>query len=152
MYSSDTFYITYCVVAIILYVLLVIGLYKMFVKAGEPGWKAIIPIYNTYIMFKISWKTSMFWIYFFTVLVGTVLGQVVSVMSVASPAETTGLILAIIAFILLIIAVVVNVIMCHRLSKSYGHGVGYTLGLIFLNLIFILILGLGSSQYKKLED
>ena len=149
MYSLYTLSITYCVVAIILYVLCVVGLYKMFVKAGEPGWKAIIPIYNTYIMFKISWKTSMFWIFFFTYIVGYVLCQVVSV---ASPAETTGLILAIIGFILLVIAIVVNVIMCHRLSKSYGHGVGYTIGLIFLNLIFTLILGLGSSQYKKLED
>lgn len=30
------------------------GLWKTFEKAGEPGWAAIVPIYNLYIMVKIS--------------------------------------------------------------------------------------------------
>lgn len=34
--------------AIAVYVIQVIGLWKMFTKAGIPGWKAIIPVYNTY--------------------------------------------------------------------------------------------------------
>ncbi len=33
----------------------IIGLWKMFTKAGEPGWKCIIPYYNLYIMFKLFW-------------------------------------------------------------------------------------------------
>jgi hypothetical protein len=33
------------------------------------------------------------------------------------------------------------------LSKSFGHGVGFTLGLIFLSPIFIPILGFGGSLY-----
>jgi len=33
------------------------GLWKIFEKFGEPGWAAIIPIYNIYIMFKIiGWE------------------------------------------------------------------------------------------------
>jgi hypothetical protein len=31
-----------------------VGWWKMFVKAGEPGWAAIVPIYNVMIMAKIS--------------------------------------------------------------------------------------------------
>lgn len=31
----------------------IVGLYKMFQKAGEPGWKAIIPIYNYWVWVKI---------------------------------------------------------------------------------------------------
>jgi len=27
----------------------------MFEKAGEPGWAAIVPLYNAYVMFKIAW-------------------------------------------------------------------------------------------------
>ncbi|WP_222919532.1 DUF5684 domain-containing protein [Natrinema sp. SYSU A 869] len=30
------------------------GTWKTFAKAGQPGWAAIIPIYNWYIMFKIG--------------------------------------------------------------------------------------------------
>lgn len=36
-------------------VLAIIGMWKIFEKAGEPGWAAIIPFYNTYVLFKITW-------------------------------------------------------------------------------------------------
>ena len=36
-------------------VLIAAGMWKVFVKAGQPGWAAIIPFYNTYILFKITW-------------------------------------------------------------------------------------------------
>jgi hypothetical protein len=36
-----------------LIVLMVVSLWKIFVKAGRPGWAAIIPIYQTYIQLKI---------------------------------------------------------------------------------------------------
>lgn len=35
-------------------ILLIIGLWKTFEKAAQPGWAAIIPIYNTYILLKIA--------------------------------------------------------------------------------------------------
>jgi hypothetical protein len=35
----------------------------------------------------------------------------------------------------------------NNLSKSFGHGVGFTLGLVFLGPIFIPLLGAGGSQY-----
>ena len=37
-------------------VIVIIGMWKIFVKAGEPGWAAIIPIYNIYIICKITAK------------------------------------------------------------------------------------------------
>ena len=30
-------------------------MWKIFVKAGEPGWASIVPFYNTYVLFKITW-------------------------------------------------------------------------------------------------
>lgn len=36
-------------------VLAIIALWKIFEKAGEPGWAAIIPFYNLYVLFKITW-------------------------------------------------------------------------------------------------
>jgi uncharacterized protein DUF5684 len=32
----------------------IIGLWKVFTKAGQPGWAAIIPFYNAYIVIKIA--------------------------------------------------------------------------------------------------
>lgn len=36
------------------WVLLTIGMWTVFTKAGRPGWPAIIPVYNLYILFKIA--------------------------------------------------------------------------------------------------
>lgn len=35
---------------------IIAGMWKTFEKAGEPGWGAIIPVYNLYLMFKIGDK------------------------------------------------------------------------------------------------
>jgi len=32
---------------------MVVAMWKLFVKAGQPGWASIIPIYNWYILLKI---------------------------------------------------------------------------------------------------
>ncbi len=37
-------------------ILIYAGMWKVFVKAGHPGWAAIVPIYNVYIMTKIGGK------------------------------------------------------------------------------------------------
>mgnify|MGYP000610221017 CR=1 FL=1 len=46
------------IVLLVLYLALLIavvaGTWKAFEKAGEPGWGAIIPIYNIYLMIKIG--------------------------------------------------------------------------------------------------
>ena len=36
----------FSLVAMIASVLMIIGLWKVFTKAGKPGWAAIVPIYN----------------------------------------------------------------------------------------------------------
>jgi hypothetical protein len=46
-------------------IVVVAGFWKTFEKAGEPGWAAIIPIYNLYVLIKISgnqwwWLILMF--------------------------------------------------------------------------------------------
>src|SRR3977135_1811103 len=39
------------------------GLYKMFEKAGVPGWKAFIPFYNTWVMLNLAQRPKhwVFW-------------------------------------------------------------------------------------------
>lgn len=45
---------TICYLAVVL--LIVIGLWKVFVKAGKPGWASIIPIYNLIVLIEIAGK------------------------------------------------------------------------------------------------
>jgi Family of unknown function (DUF5684) len=42
-----------CTVDIILFILWIVALWKIFSKAGQPGWAAIIPIYNLFVWCKI---------------------------------------------------------------------------------------------------
>ena len=53
-----------------------------------------------------------------------------------------------ITIIIGIVVFVLTIISEYRLAKAYGHGGGYTVGLIFLNFIFMLILGFGKSEYQ----
>ena len=58
-YSYETtFNPTILIIAGIIGLIQIISLWKIFQKAGQPGWAAIIPIYNTYIMIKISGKSG----------------------------------------------------------------------------------------------
>ncbi len=41
-------------VCLAILIVVIAGLWKVFVKAGHPGWAAIIPIYNVYILLKIA--------------------------------------------------------------------------------------------------
>jgi len=52
-----------------------------------------------------------------------------------------------------IAGIIIDVVVCIKLAKAFGKGVGYTLGLIFLPNIFTLILGFGKAEYnaKNLE-
>lgn len=37
-------------------VLMIVAMWKVFEKAGQPGWAAIIPFYNCYVLLKIAGK------------------------------------------------------------------------------------------------
>lgn len=43
--------------------------------------------------------------------------------------------------------IVVGIMMLFKLAKAFGQGTGFGFGLLFLNTIFILILGFGSAEY-----
>lgn len=116
--------------------LIVIGWWKIFTKAGEAGWKSLIPFYNGYTISKICWETKYFW---FTLL-AAVAGGIFSGIG--------GVIGGLLSGICSIATLVLYVMMNYRLSRSFGHGGGYTLGLIFIQWLFVLILGFGSSEYQ----
>ncbi|MCD4724071.1 MAG: signal peptidase I [Bacteroidales bacterium] len=56
----------YVLISLIFLILSVAGLWKIFEKAGEPGWKAIIPFLNFYIWLRII-KKPLWWFIFILV-------------------------------------------------------------------------------------
>lgn len=50
-----------CLIYLAILVLTVAGLWKMFEKAGKPGWAAIVPIYNIVVIIEIIGK-PLWWI------------------------------------------------------------------------------------------
>ena len=140
--------------ALIFYVLVVIAWWKIFVKAGEKGWKAIIPIYNMYIMYKIVKMELWFWI---SLCVGIVAGIVFTASGLYTstgeidPTFNFGANPGVIITILIsaIVSIYTGILYAWRMAKAFGHGVGYTIGLIFLPYIFLLILGFGHDKFNK---
>jgi hypothetical protein len=50
---------TFFIIWLAIWVLMIVSMWKVFEKAGKPGWAAIIPIYNTYIMIEITGKPAI---------------------------------------------------------------------------------------------
>lgn len=128
----------YLIFALVWWILQIIANWNIFTKAGEAGWKSPIPIYGDYVSYKIAWQTSYFWLSF-------ILGIVASYVSSANLNES--IFLTVIATLLRIVIAVINIMYCIKLSRAFGHGIGFAIGLILLQPIFLLILGFGSDQY-----
>lgn len=51
--------------AFIVAIVFIAGMWKAFTKAGQPGWAAIIPFYNIYVMLEIVGRETWWLILFF---------------------------------------------------------------------------------------
>ena len=102
------------VISLLITLAVIVAMWKIFTKAGQPGWASIIPIYNIYVWCKIVGRPG-WWV-----------------------------ILMLIPFVNVIVAI----ILCIDLAKSFGKGVGFGIGIVFLGFIFLPILGFGDAQYQ----
>ena len=105
--------LVYSIFVLVIAVLTLVAMWKIFVKAGKPGWACLIPFYNMYCMYDIAWGNG--WLF--------LLGFVPCV------------------------NFVVMIMLYFKLAKAFGKGTGFGFGLVFLNTIFVLILGFDNSQY-----
>ncbi|MDE7331133.1 MAG: hypothetical protein K2O16_02680 [Lachnospiraceae bacterium] len=105
--------ITYSVICIVIAVLTLVAMWKIYVKAGRPGWACLIPFYSQYCLFDIAWGSG--WLFLLTFV----------------PC----------------VNFVVMIMLYIKLAKAFGKGTGFGIGLIFLNTIFVLILGLSDAEY-----
>ena len=78
------------------------GIWKAFVKAGQPGWAVLVPIYNIVVMLRIAGR-PVWW-----------------------------LLLMFIPFVNFVIAIVVSMDIAKRFGKGAGFGIGLAfLGVVF---------------------
>lgn len=89
--------------------------WRIFEKAGKPGWVALIPIYNTIMLLEVVGKPWWWLLLFFIPGVNLVFA----------------------------------IWMLNLLSLSFGRGIGFTLGLIFLGPIFYPILAFSNAEYIR---
>ncbi len=105
--------IVYLLFVIAISVFMIVAMWKLFAKAGKPGWACIVPLYNTYCLFDIAFGNG--WMF------------------------------------LLCLVPCVNfvffIMLYFKLAKAFGQGVGFGFGLLFLNPIFVAILGFGNAEY-----
>jgi len=102
------------IVELLIALVVIVAMWKVFAKAGHPGWAAIIPIYNMYVWCKIVGRPG-WWV---------------------------------ILMLIPLVNIVVAIIVCIDMAKSFGKGAGFGIGLALLGIIFLPILGFGSAQYQ----
>jgi len=120
----------YVVWGVIYYLCTALGMYGSFQKAGsygEPTWAAFVPLYRFIIILRVAGRPRN-WGWFLLLYVAYFI-----------------LPLGVIASIALL---VVGIFVLNDISKSFGHGPGFTVGLVLLPFVFWLILWLGPSQYR----
>lgn len=63
-------------------VLMIVSMWKIFVKAGRPGWAAIVPIYNTLVQLQIIGK-PWWWLLMFLVPVANLIFAILMIVELA---------------------------------------------------------------------
>ena len=71
--------IVYYIVVLAIAILVLAGMWKMFVKAGKPGWGAIVPFYNMYCLFEMSFGNGWLFLLCFVPLVNIVMSIIMYV-------------------------------------------------------------------------
>ncbi len=64
----------YSIFALVIAVVSLVGMWKVFVKAGKPGWACLIPFYNLYCLFEISFGSGWLFLLIAVPCVGIVMG------------------------------------------------------------------------------
>jgi hypothetical protein len=69
---------TMLMVILAMVAVVVIGGWKVFVKAGQPGWAILVPIYNAYILLQIAGRPGWWLLLYLIPLVNIVVGVIVA--------------------------------------------------------------------------
>ena len=116
---------TYSLIILAFYVLIIVAQWKIFTKAGQEGWKALIPIYNVVVLYKII-GLSPWLLLLYLLSVVPVVGWIISI--------------------------ALSIVSTVKLAKAYNQSTAFIFGLLFLSPIFQMILGFGKAEYVGPEN
>lgn len=138
---------------IALLVFAIIGWCKIFKKAGIHPGKFFIPVYGGWLAWDIAGCGGL---YIATMVLSGIASFISFIATLSTDRniytyrsyDTSAWTAALAAYIIvLIICFIFQIIFSCRLARVFGKSGGFAAGLIFLNPIFIIILGYGSAQY-----
>ena len=102
------------------YIIMAVGLWKMFEKAGEPGWIGFVPFYNQYKLCEKVMNNPWYWLRLFVIII-PIVGWIGFFYFAYQMGKAT--------------------------AKAYGQPDGWAWGYTFLGPVFYCITGF-SSQYS----
>ncbi len=85
--ATAGFLIVWYIVLLALAILVIVARWKIFVKAGKPGWAAIVPFYNLYCLYDMSFGNG--WLFLLTVV--PCVGWVMSIIMYVKLSQAFGL-------------------------------------------------------------
>ena len=114
-------------------ILYIIGLWKLFKKAGKNGWEAIIPFYNIWILIEISGLNKWYFLI-------AILGSITTTLQIDNISYN-------ISFLTDIASAVVNFFIFYNLAKKMNQEpIGWAIGGLLIKPIIVIIWGL-SGKY-----
>ena len=75
---------------------MIVGIWKVFEKAGKPGWAAIIPIYNLYVLLQVAGKPGWWLVLCFIPLVNLIIWIITLVAPAAKFGKGAGFVIGLI--------------------------------------------------------
>lgn len=135
----------------IITILTIVALWKLFSKAGEAGWKCLIPVYNIYTLYQIARNDGFVKMIILTIVEGVCFAAGAGLVLAGTMGSILLLVFGVLAYIIGIVACILLLIVQYKmyadLAQSFGHERGFAWGLLLLTPIFIWIIGLGSDTY-----
>lgn len=127
-----------------LVVMCVIANWKLFEKAGEPGWSALIPFYSNYQMAKIATgDAKICWAFVGVSILSTLVSDLPQLISGSD--EATGGALGV---IISLASLVIEAYVFYMFAKSFGQSTAMCiLSIFFGGIIFMIMAFTSSTEY-----
>lgn len=65
-----------------IFIVVIAGMWKMYVKAGQPGWAVLVPIYNIIVLIQIA-KKPVWWIVLFLIPIVSLIAMILVSIEIA---------------------------------------------------------------------
>ncbi len=126
------------IIFVVLGVLEIVGRWRIVKRLGGHGWSQLIPVYCEWEMAKVVGLSKKF------VIAITAVSAAMTLCVAGHDYE----LLHNLGFVAGIAGFVLSCVMLRQLSRVYGHGCGYVVGLLLLPGVFYLLLGCSAKEIE----